>query len=125
MAFHEVQAEQDQRRFEYLKFQGPGDSVTAVYVKKFEDEGKFGKSTQVLLRESVAGGDERLWALRENGDLRSKMAKVKVGSRVRITFCGLGEPITLRDGSQGTPPNLYRVEVDDGRPEPRGEATPF
>lgn len=115
MAFVEVQGEEQERRnFDYLRLPQPGDAVTGVFVKKFDDEGKFGKSTQIMIREETAEGP-RNWALRENGDLRAKFARVKVGQVVRVTFVGLGEAIVLRDGTPGNPPNLYRVEVDDGR----------
>jgi hypothetical protein len=119
MAFREVQADpSDKKGHRYLKLSAPGEAITATYVKRFDEDGQFGRQTLVMLEEAQEDGTTALWALRENADLRSKIKAAKPGDIVRITYLGDGEAVTLRNGERGNPSRMYRVEIEDGTDEP-------
>ncbi len=106
-----------------VRFTGFGQKVVGTYVKRREREGRFGREIVADIRDE--GGDIKAVVLTQ--DLIAKMAKVSIGSMVRITY------VQDLDVGQRSPMRIFDVEAaeadnepgDDLAPEPEDGSTPF
>lgn len=83
------------------KFSEEGDFIEGVLVQKQEN---IGVNDSMLYSVENADGIKNVWG---SAILDSRMAFVKVGEKVKITFKGLGE---AKGGHNA--PKIFKVEVD-------------
>jgi len=79
-----------------------GDFIEGILVKK-EDE--VGENKSWLYSIETPEGVKNVWG---SAVLDTRMAFVKVGSKIKITFKGLGESKAGRNA-----PKIFKVEVDN------------
>jgi len=87
---------------DFWKYQKDGDFVEGVLIRKEEDVGE-NKSKMYSIETSE--GITNVWG---SVVLDSRMALAKVGSKIKITYKGLGEAKSGRN-----PPKIFKVEVDE------------
>jgi len=79
-----------------------GDDIEGFLVQKQED---VGINKSMLYSIETPTGVLNVWG---SAILDSRMAMLKIGDKVRITYKGLGE---AKGGKN--PPKIFKVEVDD------------
>ena len=82
-------------------FENDGDFIEGILVKK-EDE--VGENKSWLYSIETPEGVKNVWG---SAVLDNRMAFVKVGSKIKITFKGLGDAKAGRKA-----PKIFKVEVD-------------
>jgi len=87
---------------EMWTYENDGDFVEGILVKK-EDE--VGENKSWLYSIETPEGVKNVWG---SAVLDSRMAFIKVGSKTKITYKGLGEAKAGRKA-----PKIFKVEVDD------------
>jgi len=96
-----------------VQFTGFGQEITGVYVQKRTRESRYGRDLVADLR--MENGEIKAVVLSQ--DLISKMAKVPLGSTVRIKY---GDDL---DVGQRSPMRIFEVEVAEDDGEPEGDET--
>lgn len=82
-----------------------GDSIEGKLVDRREAANKFGGTTTYYEIEKADGTRASIVG---SADLRYKLASVKLGALIRLTFTG------YKETDKGSPMKVYTVEVDDG-----------
>lgn len=83
-------------------YEKDGDFIEGVLVLK---ESEVGENKSWMYSIETSTGVLNVWG---SAILDSRMKIVKVGSKIRITYKGLGEGKSGRN-----PPKIFKVEVDD------------
>jgi hypothetical protein len=104
---------------DFYQFNKIGDFIEGTYVKqRISDSGNFGPQAVYDIRPE--GGELR--TVTGTFDLKSKMAKVPVGSYVRIEYVNNKDVGVNRDGTPKQPMKVFRVQTDaehDAPPAPK------
>jgi hypothetical protein len=113
--FKEVEAEMEVVR-NFFRFQQFGDLLKGRYLGTREDaSGKFGP--QVVADIETADG---IFSIPLNASLRPKLAKVKTGMDIRVTYAeDKPNDGVDRQGRPLSPTKMFRVEVSEDPPAPR------
>jgi len=83
-------------------YEKDGDFVEGILLKK---ESEIGENKSWMYYIETSTGLKNVWG---STILDSRMAFVKVGSKLKITYNGLGEAKAGRNA-----PKIFKVEVDD------------
>lgn len=105
--YEEIETDDSQRQGIPLKFELLGDSVTGTYVKrgKTDEHGEFRSQVTYDIASEMTG---KRYTVFGNSDLNSKMAKVRIGSRVVIEYIN-DEPVEGRPDYN--PLKIFSVKV--------------
>lgn len=95
MAYQEINPE-------LWEFKNDGDFVEGFLIRKEADVGE--NKSWLYSIETSSNGVKSVWG---SAILDTRMAFVKVGDKIKITFKGLGEAKHGRN-----PPKIFKVEVD-------------
>lgn len=115
---------------DFFQFNKLGDALEGTYVKqRISDSGNYGPQAVYDIR--LEGGELR--TVTGTFDLKSKMAKVPVGSYVRIEYVNNKDVGVNRDGTAKQPMKVFKVQTDaekDAAPAAKPKAldedsTPF
>ena len=87
---------------EMWTYNNDGDFIEGVVLNK---ESEVGENKSWLYSIETLKGVESVWG---SAVLDSRMALVKIGSKVKITYKGLGEAKSGRNA-----PKIFKVEVDE------------
>ncbi len=87
---------------ELWAYENDGDFIEGVLVLKQED---VGDNNSMMYSIETPEGVKNVWG---SAILDSRMKLVKVGSKIKITYKGLGEPKSGKNA-----PKIFKVEVDE------------
>lgn len=106
--FIEVSGSELPEMGQFYKFESIGESLTGLIQKRRVNparvvgDARFKEQSLWDLR----GGNGELWTINGNFDLDSKLKKVRVGSKVRVTY------VDDKDlGADINPMRIYKVEI--------------
>jgi len=87
---------------ELWAYENDGDFIEGVLVLKQED---VGDNNSMMYSIETPEGVKNVWG---SAILDSRMKLVKVGSKIKITYKGFGEPKSGKNA-----PKIFKVEVDE------------
>jgi hypothetical protein len=109
MARREIEEQGIGNLFKFNKF---GDVLEGIFKGSREVDGMFGKQTVYDVESEGV-----VYSAPGSAGLNPKMAKVKPGEKVWITYVDDKEMGKNRDGTDKNPMKVFKVEVDDSQPQ--------